>query len=303
MNPGQPDRDRLDAHAATQHGLFTRAQALSCGYSRARIRTKCSDDDWVVVVRDVYADRGLPITPYVRDTAAQLALPGSVLAGPSAARRHGIDVPNAGTFVALRRRIQVRHVQLLHEDLLPSDICQLDGAKATTPERTIYDCARLLPDATAEPLLTTALQEGWTTMPDLATRIRAATGRHGTPRLVRMVRGASTDNRAAAQHLATRLLQRAGIWGWHAQEPISDRWGLIGLGDLAFPTAKLVVELETNTLNPAPEETARLQERKSRLAAAGWTVTRFTWNDLNTRPTEVIDELRSTLDHLTPTRW
>jgi hypothetical protein len=300
MNPGQPDRDRLDAYAADQRGLFTRSQALSCGYTNPRIRTKVQTGDWAVVVRDVFADRGLPVTPRLRDVAAQLALSGAVLAGPSAARWHGWDVPSAETFVALQaRRPRLRHVHVLPLEVPATDVCVVDGVRVTSTERTVFDCARLLPDGAASALLTTALQECWTTMSDLATRIRDATGRHGTPRLVRLIRVVALGNRTSAQKLAGRLLQRAGIWGWTPHEPISDRWGLIGLGDLVFPEAKLVIELGIDELEVA----APLRERHTRLAAAGWTVVNYSWSDLTTRPSDLVAELRQHLDRLTPVRW
>ncbi|MGI5179691.1 hypothetical protein ACQEVZ_25505 [Dactylosporangium sp. CA-152071] len=255
--------------------------------------------DWSPVVRDVFADRGLPVTPRLRDVAAQLALPGAVLAGPSAARWHGWEVPSTETFVAFPgRRPRLRHVHVVPVDLPATDICTVDQQQVTTPSRTVFDCARLLPDGAASALLATALQECWTTMPDLATRIRDATGRHGTPRLVRLVRMVALGNRTAAQKLAGKLLQRAGIWGWSPHEPISDRWGLIGLGDLVFPEAKLVIELGIDELEPAP-----LRERHTRLAAAGWTVVSYSWTDLTTRPSDLVAELRQHLDRLTPVRW
>ncbi|GAA0737671.1 hypothetical protein Drose_00950 [Dactylosporangium roseum] len=309
MNPGQPDRDRLDAHATAQRGLFTRTQALNCGYSESKIKTKCRTGDWTVVVRDVYADRGLEITPRLRDAAAVLALPGAVLAGPSAARWHRIEVPSTATFVAYPRRIRRRQVHVLHEEPPPTDVVQVDGVATTTLGRTLFDCARLLPDAAATALLTKALEEGWTTMPELAERIRDMTGRHGTPRLVRLIRTVAFGDRSAALQLMVRLLQRAGIWGWQLHEPINDRWGLIGLGDVVFPEAKLVLdlgpgpELGTDDAEPKQEIAARRRERAVRLAAAGWTVTALTWGDLTGHPTEVVAELRACLDRLTPVRW
>jgi len=304
MEHAQPDRDRLDALAAAQGGLFTRTQALTCGYTGTRIRTKCRTDDWVTVVRDVYTDRGLRITPVLRDLAARLALPGAILVGPSAARLHRIVVPSSGTFVALpSRRVHLRHVEVLRETIPPADLLEIAGSPTTTLDRAIFDCVRVLPDGTAEALLTKALQECWTTMPALASRIRDATGRHGTPRLVRLVRKVAFGSRNASQQVLTRLLQRAGVWGWRLHEPIADRWGLIGLGDVVFPTARLVVDLGLSELEPEPEQAARCEERRTRLAAAGWTTVPMSWDDLTSRPTEVIADLRAHLDRLTPIRW
>ncbi|GGM64152.1 type IV toxin-antitoxin system AbiEi family antitoxin domain-containing protein [Dactylosporangium sucinum] len=299
MNAGQPDRDRLDEHATAQRGLFTRAQAMTCGYSAYRIRTRIRDGDWVTVVRDVFTDRGRDLTPMLRDTAALLSLPGAVLAGPSAARWHGIPVPSDETVVAHPQRIRRRGIQVLHEEPDLADVCTVDGAAATTVPRTVYDCARLMPDAVARAVLATALEESWTTVPELAGRIRAATGRHGTPRLIRLLRLAAHGEEQAALRLVRNLLQQAGIWGWIEQVPIEDRWGLIGLGDVVFPEVKLLLELKRGDLMP---EAAR-EERRTRLAAAGWSVSEITWHDLTTHPDEFVAELRASLDRLGSFRW
>ncbi|WP_238016308.1 hypothetical protein KZZ52_00985 [Dactylosporangium sp. AC04546] len=258
------------------------------------------DGDWVSVMRDVFTDRGRDLTPKLRDAASLLALPGAVLVGPSAARWHGIPVPSDDTVIAHPQRLRRREIQVLHGQPVPADICLVDGAAVTTVPRTVYDCARLLPDAAAQAVLATALRECWTTVPDLAWRIQAATGRHGTPRLVQLFKLAAQGEEQAALHLIKKLLQLAGIWGWAEQVPIKDRWGFIGVGDLVFADAKLLLELKRGyDALPGPKR----EERRSRLAAAGWSVSEITWHDLTTRPDEVVAELRASLDRLAPITW
>lgn len=303
MDRRKPDRDALDEHAARQHGLFTRTQALACGFSQYRIRARCRCGDWVVVLRDVFADRGLPLTPQARDVAAQLALPGSVLAGPSAARWHGMQVASEDTFVVGAGRRRLRRVHTLPETVAAQDICFFSEVCVTTLDRTVFDCLRLLPDAAALKLLEEALQRGWTSTAQLSQRLRDATSRHGTPRLIRLLQEAAHGSRSASQRLATRLLQRAGVWGWYTNEPVSDRWGLICIGDIVFAEAMLVIELDGAAFDPDGERAQRDRERYRRLAAAGWTVLRFTWIDLTTRPGEVIAEIRSLLDRLGVHSW
>src|SRR5262245_32031139 len=40
------DRERLRKRAAGQFGLFTRAQAIACGYSAYQIRRRVADGEW-----------------------------------------------------------------------------------------------------------------------------------------------------------------------------------------------------------------------------------------------------------------
>ncbi|MET7398286.1 hypothetical protein ABZS66_32835 [Dactylosporangium sp. NPDC005572] len=259
------------------------------------------DGDWVSVVRDVFTDRGREITPTVRDRASLLALPGAVLAGPSAARWHGITVPSDETVVMTHpQRVRRRGIQVLYEQPALEDVCTVDGATVTSVPRTVYDCARLLPDAVARAVLAKSLEESWITIPELAGRIRAATGRHGTPRLVRLLRQAAHGEEQATLRLIRKLLRHAGIWGWQEQLPIKDRWGLIGLGDLVFPEVKLLLDLKRD---PAALPEAMREERRTRLAAEGWSVSEITWHDLTTRPDEFVAELRASLDRLGSVRW
>jgi hypothetical protein len=100
----------------------------------------------------------------------------------------------------------------------------------------------------------------------------------------------------ALRRLASRALRRAGLWSWVAAAPVADRWGPIMVADVAFPTARLAVDLGSSTF-PDPAR-ARL-----RLAAAGWTLTSYTRADFERRPAGVVRELRALLDRLTATRY
>jgi hypothetical protein len=113
---GHYDRARLERLAARNLGVFTRAQAVQCGLSLKQVRARIQRGDWQVVVGKALAAAGLTITPRVRDRAAQLAVPGSVLAGASAARIWRLDVPDHRTFlyVGARGRARLPGVTALH---------------------------------------------------------------------------------------------------------------------------------------------------------------------------------------------
>src|SRR5262245_46655723 len=128
MDQRKPDRVALDKHAADQRGLFTRAQAGACGYSEYQIRRRRTSGEWITVLGPVLADRGVQVTPLTRDVAVQLALPGSVLAGPSAARWHRMEVDSAETFVVVRRdrRVRLAGVHAFRESLPADDVSRVD---------------------------------------------------------------------------------------------------------------------------------------------------------------------------------
>ncbi len=102
--------------------------------------------------------------------------------------------------------------------------------------------------------------------------------------MVRLLGLAVGGARSAAERLAARLLQQAGIDGWVANAQIRDGRGLIGVGDIVFGRLKLVIEIDGRAFHVTPEQFQTDRERQNRLVAAGWTVLRFTWRDLTQRP-------------------
>ena len=72
---------RLGRLAARQLGLFTRTQAVDCGYSDFQIRRRLARDEWQQVCGSVLAFRGRQLTAPVLAAATHLAVPGSVIAG------------------------------------------------------------------------------------------------------------------------------------------------------------------------------------------------------------------------------
>jgi very-short-patch-repair endonuclease len=91
------------------------------------------------------------------------------------------------------------------------------------------------------------------------------------------------------------LLRRSGVTGGQANIEIRDSRGVIGVADVAFKAARLVVELDGWAFHTTPERFQRDRERQNRLVAAGWTVLRFTWRDLIERPDYVMASVRRML--------
>jgi hypothetical protein len=301
MNVATVDRDALDEHASRQLGLFTRAQARTCGFTVSQIARRRREGDWVEVRRHVLADRGLVMTPRVHDLAVQLSVPDAVLTGPSAARWYGIDlIDEAETCIALdpSRHARPRGVTVFRERVPDDEVQQIGEARVTVLDRAIFDCLRALPDLAALALFGHVLEAGLTTLTHIADRVGAFTNRRGAPRLVRLLRKAAMGSHSASKRLAIRLLQRAGIWGWVADEPIADRWGLVCIGDVVFTRQHLLIELDGPPGDPGSEREHRRLERYNRLRAAGWTVLTFSWHDLSARPDDVVAATRLTLDRL-----
>jgi hypothetical protein len=294
------DASLLDKVAAEQAGLFTRSQARACGYSSYQIRRRLAAGEWQIVLGPVLTRAGLVLTPRIRDRAAHLALPQSVLAGPSAARWHGIDVADHTPCLAVWPHDHPRlpGVRLLRQPRPERDILLIDGVLVTTRERAVFDCLRVLPGKAAVDLLDTALQRRWITLDEIVRRTTSWLGRDGAPRLVRLIRLVAGGARSASERVLAGLLRGAGIKGWVANLPIYDERGHVGDGDVVFRRERLVVEADGWAYHVTPDRFQRDRERQNRLIAAGWTVLRFTWRDLTERPDEVITAIRATLAQL-----
>src|SRR5262245_51031851 len=95
------DAQRLQRIARRQHGLFHRAQARDCGFSTRQIQRRLEAGDWQPVLGAVLTAAGTIPTQRMRALAAPLAVSGSVLAGPTAARLWNIDVPDERLYLAV----------------------------------------------------------------------------------------------------------------------------------------------------------------------------------------------------------
>ena len=236
------------------------------------------------------------VTSDLMDRAALLSIRDSVLAGFSAAPFHGLQVPRSQPCLIVGRRVRrLDGVTLIVETLDRRDIRVVDGILVTSPERTLIDCALLLPEGSALDLVDRALQVGLTTVAGLAERARARVGRPGAPRLARLVSTVAAGTRSAAERRLVTLLRRDGLDGWTANDVIRDGGDLIGVGDVVFRRQQLVVEADGFAYHVTPEQFQRDRVRQNRLMMAGWTVLRFTWRDLAERPQYVIRTIRQIL--------
>jgi hypothetical protein len=294
---GIVDLHGLNRVAAGQLGLFTRRQARACGFSSYQVRRRIESGQWRRVAASVMAPATLTLTASVRDRAAQLAVPGSVLAGPAAARSWGIQVGDARTYLVVPpgRHPRFAGARLLYDRLDRSEVWIRNGAAVTSRPRTVVDCLRIVREGDGLSLLERSLQEGWISLEDLVARVRRLAGHRAAPRLARLVGKVADGSRSAAERLTTGLLKHAGVAGWAANVVIRDDRGVIGVGDIVLEEPRVVIEVDGWAHHVRPERFQRDRERQNRLVAAGWTVLRFTWRDLTERPEYVVATITSIL--------
>jgi very-short-patch-repair endonuclease len=140
-------------------------------------------------------------------------------------------------------------------------------------------------------LLDRALQQRWLTFDDLVWRTQRLVGRPGVAKLVRHIRVARPETRSEAERALARLLRAAGLTGWVANFALEG----VGILDFAFVAQRLAIEVDGRAWHSAGERFQSDRSRQNRLVLLGWTVLRFTWDDLVRRPDAVIEQVRTAL--------
>jgi very-short-patch-repair endonuclease len=225
------------------------------------------------------------------------------MAAWSAARQHGLDSPLSAPCVVVPpdRHIRRAGVVVLRDELPDSDVQFRGAALVTTVRRTVFDGLRLLGDQAAERWLDRALQQGWTTLDDLSHRVRWSCGRHGAPRLARLVAAAACGARSRAERILVGILRGCGIPGWRYNVRVTLPGRQTVVVDAALLDIRLAIEVDGRAWHTDVERFQRDRTRQNLLVAAGWTVLRFTWEDLCYRPDEVARRVRETVAALQPT--
>ena len=160
----------------------------------------------------------------------------------------------------------------------------------TSRERTLLDCAALLPFEQALAITDSALRDRSVTRAGLAARAA------DLPRLhrARAERVFALASPQAANPFESALRAIAlGVPGLdvRCQVRIDDDRGWVGRVDLADRTLRIVVEADSMEYHGERQAMDRDVERYTRLVCDGWLVLRFTWYQVMTRPQWVAEML------------
>jgi very-short-patch-repair endonuclease len=112
----------------------------------------------------------------------------------------------------------------------------------------------------------------------------------GSAATARLLAAAADRADSAAERLLIRLLRSAGLTGW-VRDDAELRYRI----DIAFPGARLAIEVDGWAWHSDAERFRADRSRHNALVNAGWRVLRFTWHDLTGQPDRVIAEIRAAL--------
>ncbi|WP_433828422.1 type IV toxin-antitoxin system AbiEi family antitoxin [Actinoplanes sp. CA-015351] len=282
------------ASSAVAAGLITRAML--------------SGPVWRRLFRDVYAHEDLALDHRGWCTAAMLALPASTaIGGASAACLWGVSTPLDPTTVHVVAPRGIR----LHRDprivvhytgLAAADVCVRNGLRLTTPERTIFDLGRRTGRADALVTLDAMLHRHLIDPAALRKMIGRRERWPGTARLGALLPLAEPRSESPMETRLRLVLVDAGVPPPVAQFEIRDARGvLLGRADLAWPELRLAAEYEGDH-HRQRDQFRQDVERFNKLRMAGWTVLRFTADDVLRRPDRTAAMVKAALTGLNPAR-
>lgn len=295
----------INSIARAQHGLVASWQLRDAGITKRRIEVARENGTLIPTLRGVYRTPGTPKS--WEATLMETVLfcgPGSAVSHRAAARLHGLIRTSPIIEVCTPRR---RRAHGLPDDttvhtsvILPkSDIMMVAGIPTSTVERTLIDLGAVQSERRVAHALDTALRTGLT---DIGLLRYVHARRRGRGR-----RGAGVLARVLEQHLATgttespyerdlvHALMDRGLELPRLQYEITALGTFIARVDLAWPRSRLVVEVDGHGFHSDRDQRAHDARRQNSLIQAGWTVLRFTTDQIHEDLPAVVFQIRESL--------
>ena len=277
----------VDEITRAQHGLITTEQATKA-LGPSRKARWVSERRLISVQPSVFRMAGAPETWHQSTMAASLAVDG-IVSHRSAAELWGLIQPAGYAEVSISGSAsrKVRPPAIVHRiiDLHPDLALEREGLRLTDPVRTVIDLGLVMPWWSVR----TAIGRGLSTQVfDLAgvTQLRDALGRpgrNGTGIVREILEGSLLIMGKEESELETRftaLSRRFGLPALTLQHEVWDAGRFVARIDAAYPALKLAIEVDGFEHHTSPDAFQRDRTRQNRLVALGWTVLRFTWNDV-----------------------
>jgi hypothetical protein len=142
-------------------------------------------------------------------------------------------------------------------------------------------------------MVTDALRRAPLTPADLAAAAARARGRRGVNRVREVALSCARGPHSLLEWKFYWLTAVLGP-GWTHNTPIHNELGLIGYVDAVHPGSRVVVELHSRA-HHGDDRFQSDRTRDQRLAALGFVVLRFTWEDIDYRPMDVVETIRRTI--------
>ena len=265
---------------------FLGTAAGDLGLTRAMLRRLERDGVVRRVLRNVYVRADVEDTPRLRACAARLVVPDHVVvADHSAAWLWDVDTyspaehqtPMTLEVVSVDGHEPTDRDGVLggRRDLLPSEICEvdgIDGLRVTTPVRTACDLACLRGRMAALAVLDAFMRQHGVTTADYEAMLPRFHRRRGVKQLRELVGYASPRPESMSESWTAMAIIDAGL-----PQPEYQVWvNVPGYGpvrlDLAYKWWKIAVEYDGEEHHTSPEDRERDVRRRAALRQDGWIV-------------------------------
>jgi very-short-patch-repair endonuclease len=279
----------IDDYLRRHDGVITLAQAEKAGLSRHAVNRRVRSGRWLTCSRGVYFADDRPFTDAARIRSAVWGRgPEAVASGLAAAWWHGVSTypPDVVEVTVPRaaRRVACDGVRTRRRDLSSADVVERRGLRVTELALTVVEAATRRGGGVK--IVDTALQRH-TDLRHLWTAHLRTRGRHGSPAARRLLHAAEGGAKSEAERLFKRLLTKAGITGWKANQRVAGYEV-----DFLFSAARVAVEIDGFAFHSASDDFQHDRIKQNAIALAGFQVLRFTWLDLNEYPERVLAEVR-----------
>lgn len=165
--------------------------------------------------------------------------------------------------------------------------------RRTSLQRTVLDCARILPFGEALAVADAALATGRISTDELVASADALSG-FGRPNVLRVAAAASRLAESFFESILRSLLIEAGIDGFEPQVLVETGGRQLRV-DLGHRAARIALEAEGFEFHGSPAKFAADCRRYDELVVDGWLVLRFTYQQVIGDPRWVVDSVLSAL--------
>lgn len=304
---------RLQAIADRRLGVFTAQEALAVGLTVEDIKAELRTRRWVRLRKGVYTTRERAAVADERDRhlldsiAVLLSLgPGPALSHASAARLHGLIVPQgAGLGVRVTDEVQWRSgraYRVARARLPAGDVLPWLDFRTTSVARTLVDCAREWSQLDSIVAMDAALYAEKVTRQELQHAVLSATHRPGIGTAARSF--CLCDGRAESP-LETKgrlRLLSSGLPPPELQVDLHDERGFIGRVDAWFDEAAVALEFDGRVKyddprgDRSPAQVAWDEKRREdRIRAVDVRMVRIVSEDFGPLWSHVVGRIRSLL--------
>jgi very-short-patch-repair endonuclease len=288
--------------AFRQHGVLARAQAIAIGMPQHALRWRVDSGHWRRPLPRVYAPGRHPLTFRGRAMTAHLwAADGSLIAGRAAAALHAFPRFEQSDIEVLTTRRLSHPDVLVHTraEIPPIARTTVDGIPVTSIPWTLLDLSAGVGQDLVEDALDFCIASGKASIPYLSRFVARYGGKgHRGVGALRKLLSTRSEHHSPHTLFERRLLRliaaarlTAPVSQFIVHVPSGERFRL----DFAYSDEKVAIEADSIGWHFGVSAWHRDRARATLLAAAGWTVLRFTWHDLVNRPEWTVDCVRTAL--------